>query len=68
MLIRLVSDAFAAPIGDLTHKDPNWAHDRPSLRYRPVINFLQVKNYLAVFGTVVYFLCVAMEYLGRQRK
>jgi cytochrome c peroxidase len=22
----LVSDAFAAPIGDLTHKDPNWAH------------------------------------------
>lgn len=23
----LVSDAFAAPIGDLTHKDPNWAHD-----------------------------------------
>jgi cytochrome c peroxidase len=24
----LVSDAFAAPIGDLTHKDPNWAHER----------------------------------------
>ena len=22
----LVSDAFAAPIGDLTQKDPNWAH------------------------------------------
>lgn len=24
----LVSDAFAAPIGDLSHDDPNWAHDK----------------------------------------
>ena len=24
----LVSDAFAAPIGDLTENDPNWAHKR----------------------------------------
>ena len=24
----LVSDAFAAPIGDLTENDPNWAHER----------------------------------------
>ena len=24
----LVADAFAAPVGDLTRTDPNWAHDR----------------------------------------
>ncbi len=23
---HLVSDAFAAPVGDLTHQDPNWAN------------------------------------------
>jgi len=23
----LVADAFAAPIGDLSANDPNWAHD-----------------------------------------
>ena len=28
----LVSDAFAAPIGDLGPDDPNWAHDN-SLGY-----------------------------------
>jgi len=23
----LVADAFAAPIGDISKEDPNWAHD-----------------------------------------
>jgi len=26
----LVSDAFAAPVGDLTKNDPNWVHEKPN--------------------------------------
>ncbi len=27
-VLALVADAFAAPIGELTEEDPNWAHDK----------------------------------------
>ncbi len=51
----LVSDAFAAPIGDLTQKDPNWAHDNRVLRYRPLIKLFTSQKLFGLFGTVLIF-------------
>jgi cytochrome c peroxidase len=30
----LVSDAFAAPVGDISKEDPHWAHEDPGIAYK----------------------------------
>jgi cytochrome c peroxidase len=30
----LVSDAFAAPVGDISKEDPHWAHEDPGNAYK----------------------------------